>query len=266
MPTRHRWPALLLAAIGLITSCGPAGSGSSPPPTFGSGPAAASTPAASPPTPSPGTTAPSPAAPKGLPVPAAGEGWAAFWARRDVAPPPPTTLLDQYAALRLPAVKDETAKAVNAGDYARAALRQLSGEQYALSHLRADLTAAGVLGAPGLSGDAGSISAATQTGLVAVTSALTGVQAAAVVALAPAVRKATGEPYLVLLRVSFGPVTGRYRDGSSKALPAGKPVTYALVGHLVRARLLGTFFFVQAAYDCSSAAKGGAIARACATV
>jgi len=183
-----------------------------------------------------------------------------------VRPAPPTDLLDRYAGLPLPAVHDESAKAVVALDYARAALRQLSGEQYALTQLRTDLVDAGVLGSAGLSGDGASIAMAKKAGLVAVSSVLNEVQAASVLALTPALRKATGQPYLVLLRVQFGAVTGRYLDGSTKLLPAGKPVTYALVGHVVRARLLGSFLFVQAAYDCASAAKGGPIAKACASL
>ncbi len=176
-------------------------------------------------------------------------------------PAPPTDLLERYAGLPLPAVHDGSAKSVVAGDYARAALRQLSGEQYALTQLRTDLVDAGVLGSAGLSGDGASIAMAKKVGLVAVSSVLNEVQAASVLALTPALRKATGQPYLVLLRVRFGAVTGRYLDGSTKLLPAGKPVTYALVGHVVRARLLGSFLFVQAAYDCASAAKGGPIAK-----
>lgn len=148
----------------------------------------------------------------------------------------------------------------------RAAVRELAGDAYATDHLRGDLVAAGVLGSPGLSGDDRSIAAAQSPGLASSQTTLSAVPAASVVALTAAERKAGLDAVVVVIRLRYGAFTGTYTDGSARTLPAGVPVTDALVGHLVHARLLGDFFYVQSAYDCAATSTGGPVARACATL
>lgn len=187
---------------------------------------------------------------------------AAFWSRRRVAPPPPATFLDAYSSIALPVPKGTVAGATS---YERAALRQLSGETYALDHLRLDLVDSGVLGTSGLSGDDTSIIQARNAGLVGTTTTLESVLAASVVRLTGA--QATGlDADVVVLKLQYGPLLGTFSDGTRKTLPASAPQTEALVGHLVDSPLLGMYFSVTTAVDCSTATPGSASAAACATL
>lgn len=207
---------------------------------------------------SPGATA----SPSGPVTPTPDENAGQFWSRRGVVPSPPPGFLDNNAALPLPAAGGSVPAARR---YVQAALRELSGETYAVDHLRLDIVESGVLGPPGLSGDDRSVIQARNAGLTATTTSLTAVQAASVVALSAADARGL-DAYVVVLRLAYGPFVGTYAGGASRTLPPTPPQTQALIGHLVANRLLGTYLYVTRAVDCASAAKGSVTAKACATL
>lgn len=195
-------------------------------------------------------------------MPTPGENAGAFWARRQVTPSPPPGFLDDYAALPLPAVAGSVP---GARGYVQAALRQLSGETYAIDHLRLDIVESGVLGPPGLSGDDTSVIQARNAGLSGTATALKAVQAASVLRLSAAEAKGL-DAYAVVLRLAYGPFVGTYAGGASRTLPPAVPQTEALIGHLVANRLLGTYLYVTRAVDCASAVAGSVAAKVCATL